>query len=564
MSHVRHVFKKDVRRLRWAIVVWIAAVVARLILKTAGAELAFGGVGPQLVVANVSDLLLLVEILLLALIVSGLVHDDPLVGADAFWLTRPIGRTQLLAAKLSFAALFLVVVPIACESIVIGGVSGDPQIGLRAGLAYAFSQTVWVSLLLALAAVTPSLMRFLVAMVGGVAAAAVGLSLLLIVVLLTAPVDQNGSSESVLTDGTSGVVWTLLVTCAALLAVAYQYRHRRAGRAVVLGVICIIAAEVASDRFPWRFGLPAEPDPGAWARDAALTPAVLEAGIAPRTSDEFAMSRAVSRKQVAAPLRLAGAPPAYSADRIVTKTRLEFPDGTRLERTQAGNVSVQLPAPSDRAARLQSAFGNTRLLTPEGVPWTSWPVLLNVTDQEYERYGRVPGRLTAMVHFFMFRSRLVGAIPLASHASLQDGPRFDVLRVLRRPDRCTVLVRRIDAGSIWKPSVPRQYDVALRNTARAEAVLGDMQRLSVPGPRVSSMLARVLIPGSEHTSWASESPEFGFDFVDTVADFPPRDPTAARPTIDAAWLDGAELVVIETAYAGRVTRTVTVDGFRMR
>jgi hypothetical protein len=184
---------------------------------------------------------------------------------------------------------------------------------------------------------------------------------------------------------------------------------------------------------------------------------------------------------------------------------------------------------------------------------------LNVTDQEYERHGRTPGRLTAMVYFFMYRSRLMGAIPLAVHASLQDGPRFEVLRVVRRPGGCTVLVRRISAGSLSRPSVPKQYDFALRNATRGEAVLGMTQPLTAPGPRV----ANVLIPGG--ISVGNESPAFGFDFVDTVAEFPARDyGAAAAVPIDTAWLDGADLVVLETAYAGRVSRTLTVDGFTMR
>jgi hypothetical protein len=34
--------------------------------------------------------------------------------------------------------------------------------------------------------------------------------------------------------------------------------------------------------------------------------------------------------------------------------------------------------------------------------------------------------------------------------------------------------------------------------------------------------------------------------------------------IDPAWLDGADVVVIESAYAGHVTRSLEVDGFKMR
>jgi hypothetical protein len=567
MSHVLHVFKKDVRRLRWAIALWIAAVVGRLILNTSGAELSFGAVGPQIVIANLTDLLLAVEILLLALIVSRLVHDEPLVGADAFWLTRPIGATSLLAAKLSFAALFLVAAPMAGLSIVAAAVSGEPRVAVHAALAFAFSQTLWISFLVALAAVTPSLTRFLMTLVGGVAAMAIGLSLLLTTVLLTGSFDENGYIESVLTDATSGVVWTLLVTCAVLFAAAYQYRHRRAGRAVVIGVVCVIAAEVISDCFPWRFGLPPEPDPGAWALDAALSPAVVDADVTSRASEDlFGTGRAPSHKYVAAPLRLMGVPPDSSADRIATKTRIEFPDGTKLESAQATAVGVQLPAParSGGTARLESVLGNVRLLTPDEERSTTWPALLSVTDQEYDRHGRVPGRLTATVHFFMYRSKLVGAIPLDAHASLRDGSRFEIRRVLRRPDRCTVLVRRIGVESLSRPSVPKEYNFLLRNAARGEAVQGQAQPLTAPGPRVATTLASMLIPRSGQGGWGIEGPALGFDFVDSVAEFPPRYRSSTPSPIDAAWLDGAELAVIETAYAGRVTRSIAVDGFRMR
>lgn len=56
----------------------------------------------------------------------------------------------------------------------------------------------------------------------------------------------------------------------------------------------------------------------------------------------------------------------------------------------------------------------------------------------------------------------------------------------------------------------------------------------------------------------------GFDLVDVIGQFPSRGRAGATPAIDTAWLDGADLAVIETAYAGRVTRALTVDGFRMR
>jgi hypothetical protein len=45
-------------------------------------------------------------------------------------------------------------------------------------------------------------------------------------------------------------------------------------------------------------------------------------------------------------------------------------------------------------------------------------------------------------------------------------------------------------------------------------------------------------------------------------------PAEARPEgpsvdLDEAWLAGSELVILETIPAGLISRTVTIDGFRM-
>ena len=103
-----------------------------------------------------------------------------------------------------------------------------------------------------------------------------------------------------------------------------------------------------------------------------------------------------------------------------------------------------------------------------------------------------------------------------------------------------------------------QYEFVLRNAARGEALFGDAQPAANTGLQLGSWFLRGIF------SVESGSTEPGFDLVDVVLQFPSRGPEAASPPIDAAWLDGADLVVIETAYAGRVTRSLTVDGFKMR
>ena len=83
MSHMRHIFIKDLRRLRWSILGWCALVMARMLISTAGADIALGGFGPQIGIGELSALLSLTDVLFLALLISRLVHDEPLVGRDA-------------------------------------------------------------------------------------------------------------------------------------------------------------------------------------------------------------------------------------------------------------------------------------------------------------------------------------------------------------------------------------------------------------------------------------------------------------------------------------------------
>src|SRR5204863_9213972 len=100
MMPVRHVFAKDLRRLRWPLAGWLAVVVVRVVAAAAVSESAFAPAAVEAAIQNVSALLTIADILMLVLLVSWLVHDEPLTSADAFWLTRPIRPTMLMLAKL--------------------------------------------------------------------------------------------------------------------------------------------------------------------------------------------------------------------------------------------------------------------------------------------------------------------------------------------------------------------------------------------------------------------------------------------------------------------------------
>src|SRR5207247_1607478 len=186
----------DLRRLRWSILGWCALVMARMLISTAGADIALGGFGPQIGIGELSALLPLTDVLFLALLISRLVHDEPLVWRDAFWMTRPIAPDALMAAKLWFALCFFLVVPLAGDAVVAAAFGTGAADIARTIPVFLVNQGIRVMLLMALAAVTPSLVRYVLAVVG-VAAAFVMLmaSMVLVALWTTEEISEGGGAR---------------------------------------------------------------------------------------------------------------------------------------------------------------------------------------------------------------------------------------------------------------------------------------------------------------------------------------------------------------------------------
>jgi hypothetical protein len=355
-------------------------------------------------------------------------------------------------------------------------------------------------------------------------------------------------------DLTSSVMLPVLIMGVALAVIVYQYRRRWVSRAIVIAVVGVIAAVAVSDVWPWRFASGIEADPGPWANDVGRTTAVLEA-MRLDVSEVVSRGRStIPQKQVAARVELAGAPPEYSVTNVGIRARLVYPDGTSIQSAQSESVTLHRPPP-DGAGPLQAVLGHVRLAAIAAGDSDSVPVILKVTEPEYERHGRQAGRLTATVDFHLNRFHALGALPLATGAMLRDqDDRFEILRVVRSADGCELLMRRFNVIPLWAGRSGRHLHFVLRNPGRGEATEGDEVSTSLSGMNDFGLLGVTVEMNSSGLSVSNLSLRFSGQ----------RAKTGERPRIDHAWLDGADLVVIEAAPAGWITRTLTVDGFRMQ
>jgi hypothetical protein len=112
MNLTWHIVKKDLRALRWPILLWVLVIVTKLGIGVAMLT-ADGTEGPEWfrrldmfskVMAGIEGVCFV--------FMAALIHEDLLVGTTAFWMTRPISGGRLLRAKLLGIGLVFWVMPV--------------------------------------------------------------------------------------------------------------------------------------------------------------------------------------------------------------------------------------------------------------------------------------------------------------------------------------------------------------------------------------------------------------------------------------------------------------------
>jgi hypothetical protein len=115
MTLTWHIFRKDLVRLSVPLALWTALMAAKIAFY-ASISGVLGAPSPEWLdrMMNGPELALrsLVEPLIAFILVGWMIYEDPVMGADAFWITRPISGPRLLAAKALGACLLFVALPV--------------------------------------------------------------------------------------------------------------------------------------------------------------------------------------------------------------------------------------------------------------------------------------------------------------------------------------------------------------------------------------------------------------------------------------------------------------------
>ena len=559
MSQIMHIVRKDVRRLRWILALWVAVLVARVALSSGGATSPDEAVNIGLLLRELTGALGTVELLLTALIVARLVHEEPLVGFTAFWLTRPYASANLLVAKLLFAAIVVVVLPLIADLTMMSLFGAGPQALVRAGSTAAAGYVGWTLSLMVIATVTPSLGAFVLTILGIVAGASILLASMFGLATLWAD-EPSGYSPPSVPDVTSGIVMLGVYLCAALCIIVYQYRYRRWRMATGVAIAGLVATIVVPMFWPWSFARGEAIRPGPWAASAA---AIHDPSWGTEVSDVDRIGGGVPRRHVNARVTLSGTPPEVTVESTGVRSRLQFEDGTVVE---SGQMGWQGPAFS--TAVFQAALGGVEVLNAAEADEQRqiWTPIITLMEDEYVRHRGRSGRLNANIDFHLVRTREVGTLPLTPGAALDNGlSRIEIVGTQRRTDSREVSVRQWHARSPFSTGRgPYQRFYALRHRSRGEAIMGGEETQWGMGGRGNAAMSLLRVPLAMvgFTGYSVHTSGGGFSVETSFLRFPGRS-FGKAPRLDTTWYDDTELVVLEIVVDGVVTRPLTIAEFEI-
>ena len=514
MSQALHIFRKDMQRGWPLLLLWAALLLTWLALNWAD---------PLEADKLIQPVTLNLVIVLGGLIgVSLLVHEEPLVGTNAFWMSRPIEPGSLLAAKGAFILLFLALPPLVCQLALLGRFGMLPQ---QAGAALLEAGLLWLALLaagLAIAALTPSTPAYVAASLGAWLAFVVGAGIVQSI---------SGSAERSAEDlfwGTLGSC--VLVVPIALGVAANQCFTRNTARSIAFGVAGLAATAIP---LPFSGAAIQQRIEGAAAQQTVqvdLVPgsrgearhfAAVSSGPGARNPVEF---WAISRPR--------DLPAGHDLQLIDLRGRIEWRDEASTPFTSADSWFAR--SGIQAGARGREWFGG------RGVIRTGHSVDVHGPARFRDYLGR-SGRVSTRSPARLWRIEPAARLPLEPGARASGPGWADQLTSVEQGEerlRVEVRLRRVQTR-IWPGEAPK---LVLANAARGELVASRTENWR-HGYELGALL------GGPHIRVRESVDEFPLSF---------RRYGEEPLIIDDGWLRDAELLFLHYAPAGRTTASVEI------
>ena len=563
MNRILHLVAGDFRNLRLYLSVWSGLVILQAVLIGAFPQHAAGEWRGIMSLSSFSWPLAILKVCLLTVIVSQLVQKDSTVGSTAFWLSRPISAKRLLASKLIFL-LVAVVLPVLVVEILLLSVRGvTPEDILRSIPQIVFLQILPVGVAMMLASVTSNLPRLI--FLGVIALVALPLLWFVLSYLFTA-VSGTGIVEN---DDLSlampipppsyswyliGILLVLVGTSWAVIGHQYLTRRTMVSRALFFsGVLVALLSMGLWSRHIW--GTESGSDSGILDPTRVATRIEQKSLIFTPVTESLPVFDLAGEKTMLlrGSIALDNIPPGLVVLPAQVSARLVLPSGESLAR----HVSLSSYAFMDmfpfgfdrrldreKAESLGQTLGDVEFLDGGQMWGDGPPELFAISGDKYERYKGVGTVYSADVDYLVQSDKI-------TTMRLEKGIRYE-----RGSDRVEVL--SVDQSYLGGLTVlisesshrlmgdgRRDVEYLLVNTSRGQALLGWLDSME------SDSMSSPLLLSSIFPMLAVRRLKLHFD--------PPTD----GPPIDPAWFQGAELIRVETRDLGWFSKSIQMEGFVM-
>ena len=559
MNLTLHLVACDLRYLRHYLGLWLGLVVLQAVLVGYAPHLPLVDRTQFFSLSSLAWLLAVLNICLLAVIVAQLVQKDCVVGSTAFWLSRPVSRARLLAGKVLFLALAIILPSLLVEVGLLHFSGVTPHDTLRSVPQILFLTVVAVALLTMLAAVTTSLARMILA--GGLALLALPLLWFLVAgawwLVFVGPealvrdeitVAQPVPPLSYSTDAV-GISLVLLVTAGAVIGIQYLTRRTTWSRIFLAAGVCLALLSM-----------------GNWGRilgttsprldKAILDPSQVRAGIEERSlifgSEMDPLSLLGFKRDETMVLKgsiaLAPLPPDVTALPAQVSARLLSPTGESLaDNVSRSGYAFHFSSPGsgwvseERSAVLRQTLKGISLLDVNRPVEPHTSVLLALGKGLHDRHREVGMVYAAQVDFLVQRNA-VSALRLEKGAGYAQGSDRVAVLSVDTSNRGRLMVHLNEFSHRLTGDRRKHITYLLINRSRRQALAGwDMgDSLSMP-PMLSDFFPMLRVR------------RMRLDFS------PPLD----GPPIDPDWYDGAELIRVESRDLGWFSKPIRLENLVM-
>ncbi|MDE2755211.1 MAG: hypothetical protein OXI92_01540 [Acidobacteriota bacterium] len=484
---------------------------------------------------------------LLVLIVSQLIQRDSTVGSTAFWLSRPVSGARLLAGKSLFLLLAVILPTVAAQflTLLFNGVTlydafrSVPQIVVL--------QLLVLGLLTTLACLTPNLPRMLFAGI----VAAVGLAI--VQYALRLPLLRTGWNRSL--EDSAAIGFSLFLLAIALTVACHQYLTRQTRRSLILASPVLPALFLFTILWPWDF----------WPTEAPVAQAILDPEeVAARVEvGSLRLYRQVNRQgddwlilrgDLAAdslPAGMSAIPADISAEQISSSGK-----GLARHRGRSPHLYTHLSPryrsyfeehlDEQRGELLAGLLGGVKFLNLNAPSWQLPLELLAIRGEHYDRHAGASTVYEAQVEFVVQQNRM-NTMRLESGFGYERGSDHGRILAVTNPiyrptdQGFSILLSESEHRLTLDTGMTVRY--LLVHPSRREALLGRRNFFlptELASPHPWSGILSMLRVGRR-----------SFDFL-----LP-----EGSPPLPENWLEGAELVRVETTHRGVFSKTIRLEDF---